>query len=258
MTSLENFRCIWWHFIFSNFPSRFFSSYHNEKRTELHHNCPISHQHHHGGILIEFAFSVPIIISLLFFVSDHYRFYELKDKVKSSAYLVASMVQQIGNTKENKQLTKSDLAYISYASCLNLFHTNTMFNPWQFGIYYAMLCHYVKRINSNNYQYQYNCATMSTGNAPNNNSMFLNCSSGSKSLAQVKNMHPDLVCDKDGDERVLITTHYRKANKFNKNKLGFFILDPRISTSVDGMTNNFFTYEVVITPKPGLFPVKSD
>ena len=168
------------------------------------------------------------------------------------------MVQQIGNTKENKQLTKSDLAYISYASCLNLFHTNTMFNPWPFGIYYAMFCHYVKRINSNNYQYQYNCATMSTGNAPNNNSMFLNCSSGSKSLAQVKNMHPDLVCDKDGDERVLITTHYRKANKFNKNKLVFFILDPRISTSVDGMTNNFFTYEVVITLKPGLFPVKSD
>ena len=56
-----------------------------------------------GGILIEFAFSVPILVGLLFFLCDHYRFYELKNKVKSSAYLAASMVQQITNNRTNKQ-----------------------------------------------------------------------------------------------------------------------------------------------------------
>ncbi|MBQ7674714.1 MAG: hypothetical protein IJT36_09465, partial [Alphaproteobacteria bacterium] len=73
------------------------------------------------------------MISLLFFLCDHYRFYELKNKLKSSAYLAASMVQHISNTRTDKQLTVNDLARISYASCLNLFHTNTMFNPWPFS-----------------------------------------------------------------------------------------------------------------------------
>ena len=50
---------------------------------------------HKGGILIEFTFSIPICIFLLFFVADHYRFYELKSKVKTSTYLVSSMIQQL-------------------------------------------------------------------------------------------------------------------------------------------------------------------
>ena len=71
------------------------------------------------------------------------------------------MLQQLKNTKTDKQLTKFDLANVSYSSCLNFFHTNSMFPPCPFGIYYALVCHYVKRINSNCYKYQLCYATTS-------------------------------------------------------------------------------------------------
>ena len=219
---------------------------------------------YHGGILIEFAFSIPILISLLFFACDHYRFYELHDKVKTSTYLAASMVQQIGNARSNKQLTSKDFSMISYASCLNFFHTNTMFNPWPFGIYIAIDYYYVKRLSKNEYQYQQCWGTSSKGNSPLN--MTQNCENlKTISLDDVKDLHTDLVCNKDGEERVLIECCYRRVVGFHKSRLGFFLLEPKSKSGRHGPKDssnswniyNFFVYQLVITPKPGLFPAKN-
>ena len=213
---------------------------------------------HKGGILIEFTFSIPVCITLLFFVSDHYRFYEMQNKLKSSAYLAASMLQQIGNTKTDKQLTKKDFANIAYASCLNFFHTNSMFRPWPFGVYYVLACYWVKRINSNSYQWQHCYGTTSTnGTSP--AEMNQKCKDiETKTLSQIETAYPDLVCSKDGDERVLIEVIYRKTSGFDKKKLGFFILEPKVSKpALDNNSNNAFIFYLVITPKPGLFPGKN-
>ena len=75
---------------------------------------------------------------------------------------MASMLQQLGNTKTDKQLTINDLGRISYASCLNLFHTHSVFKDWPMGIYYCVVYYYVKRIDADNYTYQY--LWISTGN----------------------------------------------------------------------------------------------
>ena len=215
------------------------------------------YRYNKGGILIEFTFSIPVCISLLFFVNDHFRFYELKNKIKTSTYLAASMIQQIGNTRTDKRLTKKDIARITHASGLNFFHTNTMYNPWPFGIYYLIDCFYVKRINSNNYQYQE--VWGSTTSAKTLNDMGSATSVTTKTLAQVEAMCPDLICDKDGDERVLIEGNYRSkvadVSKFDKSKLGFFLLKPKNTKGTDGSTRPLFLYKLVIVPKPGLFPV---
>ncbi|MBQ7673933.1 MAG: hypothetical protein IJT36_05345 [Alphaproteobacteria bacterium] len=71
------------------------------------------------------------MIILILFACDHYHIHELQNKLKAPAYLAASIVQ-IANTRTDKQLTLNDLVRITYASCLNLFHTNTMFTPWIF------------------------------------------------------------------------------------------------------------------------------
>ena len=57
---------------------------------------------------------------------------------------------------------------------------------------------------------------MSTGIAPNNGSMCCGCNSYTKSLSQIQAISSDLVCDKDGEERVIIACHYRKASNFKK------------------------------------------
>lgn len=208
---------------------------------------------HKGGILIEFTFSIPICIALLFFVNDHYRFYELKNKVRTSTYLIASMIQHVANTRSDKQLTKGDIGRIAYASCLNFFHTNTMFSPHPFGLYYVANIYYVKRVNGDNYQFQKSYGTTYSATTPSKMGKADDVSS--KTLAQIEDIDKDLVCDKDGDERLLIECFYRKK-QFNKNMLGLFVLDPPTNRSIDGMTNNVFINRLIITPKPGLFPVK--
>ena len=204
---------------------------------------------HKGGILIEFTFCIPLCIILLFFVNDHYRFYELKNKIKNSAYLAASMIQNLGNTRTDKQLTISDLARITFASGLNLFHTNTMFNPWPFGIYYYINYRYVKRLEVNSYQYLLFWVSSIGGTGPGNINKGINTSS-TKTANQVRNMHPDLICHKDGDERLVVEVCYRRKS-FDKSKLGFLLMVPQNS----GTGSNLLQYQFVITPKPGLFPV---
>ena len=207
---------------------------------------------HHGGILIEFAFSIPIVILLLLFVNDHYRFYELRNKVKSSSYLAASILQQLGNIKSNKQLTRDDFARISYASCLNFFHTNSMFTPWPFGVYFIIDYFWVKRISENTYQYQKCCGSTIRTGSPFFGFFNRYCENvQTKTLDQVQKLHPDLVCDKDGDERLWLSCRYRKIN-FTKSKIGFFFIEPISKNNWEDL----IAYQLVISPKPGLFPAE--
>ena len=212
-----------------------------------------------GGILIEFAFSIPVFIILLFFVSDHYRIYELKNKLKTSAYLAASMTQQISNTRSDKQLTAADLARITYACCLNFFHTNTMFNPWPFGISYSINFIYVKRLNSNSYQYQSSWGSTESGVSPVNMGRYVG-GIPTKKLSEIENVNTDLVCSRDGEEKLFLNCTYRRMLNFDKSKIGLFLLDPQMVKGGMHTTNRYpdlLYYQIVISPKPGLFPARN-
>lgn len=210
-----------------------------------------------GGILIEFAFSIPVCIVLLFFVSDHYRIYELKNKLKTSAYLAASMTQQISNTRSDKQLTAADLARITYACCLNFFHTNTMFNPWPFGISYSINFVYVKRLNSNSYQYQSSWGSTESGVSP----VDMGRSSiSTKKSSEIENVSTDLLCSRDGEEKLFLNCTYRRMLNFDKSKIGLFLLNPQMVKGGMHTTNRYpdlLYYQIVISPKPGLFPARN-
>ena len=179
------------------------------------------------------------------------------------------MIQQVTNTRTDKQLMLNDIRNISFASCLNFFHTNTMFNPWLFGIWYIAHFYYVKRLSSDSYQYQKTVGGTCNGtskilnkrvnvNGSSINDMITHLyATTTLTQAQVEAMHPDLVCQNDGEERVLIDCVYRRASGFNKRKLGFFIMNPPNAKAADNSTDNVCVYPLVITPKPGLFPVKT-
>ena len=110
------------------------------------------------------------------------------------------MIQNVSNTQSDKQLTAADLARITYASCLNFFHTNSMFNPWPFGIGYSIDFWYVKRLNRNNYQYQESWATTEGGT-----SMVKAVDNPqTKTLREIENKSTDLVCNNDGEERLIL------------------------------------------------------
>ena len=237
------------------------------KRSISHHKDNTCY--HRGGILIEFVFSIPIVITLIFFVNDHYRFFELKNKLKSSAYLVASMVQNINNVKSDKQLTLTDIKMICFASSLNLFYTNSMFPPYPIGIKQCVYFHYVKRISRNEYKVQ-QIWTNAEENTTSVNTIRGGMTSGTNlqtwELSKVIDRCSGLECFNDGEERLLINVWYDsnvwldpikyQENAVNR-RLGLFILRPiwgRNGYQTDNKGN--FSYLLVITPKPGLFPIK--
>ncbi|MBQ7674398.1 MAG: hypothetical protein IJT36_07820, partial [Alphaproteobacteria bacterium] len=135
----------------------------------------------------------------------------------------------------------------------NLFHTNTMFNPWPFSIFFAIDFDYVKRVSENEYYYERNWGTTDSGDSPQN--MFRgkdthNTSNVKYTKSQVASIYPNLICNKDGEEKLLISCYYRNApTGVDNSKLGFFILNPKIDWYS-------FSYKILITPKPGLFPTK--
>ena len=172
------------------------------------------------------------------------------------------MIQQLGNTRTDKQLTIDDFARITYASGLNFFHTDTMFSH-AFGIYYLMYFFYVKRDSENSYQFQSGYTTTSPKESENTLinrlNRFADKTATGKTKSYIESIHSDLVCEKDGEERVLLECFYHKYG-FNKSKLGFFLLEPSWGIAERAKHNargNFF-YKLVIIPKPGLFPIKSE
>ena len=192
-------------------------------------------------------------------MNDHFRFYELREKIKSSTYFISSMLQNISNTRSEKQLTYSDMRRIVYISCFNLFHTKAMFSPYPFGIFYIVHFHYVKRVNNNEYIYnKFIAHTGRGGSVPMVSGMtgYL-AKNETKMLSEIRELHPDLVCNKDEEERLLIISAYgaTQYTRFNKSKLGFLIFEPNFAT--DTSLGNFF-YKLVITLKPGLFPLKNE
>ena len=166
------------------------------------------------------------------------------------------MIQQINNNKSDKQLIKSDMGRIAFASAMNFFHGQSIFDPWPFGVYYVLDCFWVKRIDSDTYQYQESWgSTYGTTTDPNKIGSYYSVSTIDAN--KVKSIHPNLICNTNGEERLLVECVYKKKNPFySKNKLGFFILEPQWMKSTDGSTISIFVYHTIITPKPGLFPVK--
>ena len=166
------------------------------------------------------------------------------------------MIQQVANTRTTKALTLKDIINVSYASCLNFFHTNTMFSPWKFNVFPVAYYFWVKRIDSSNYQYQSCYASGYYGKTPAGMNQHFDTVK-TKKISDIQAMHPDLICDKDGDERVCIEYVYRfPPSPYDPKKLGFIIMRPsRSAKSIAGTDRSIFRYTIVITPKPGLFPI---
>lgn len=71
-----------------------------------------------------------------------------------SAYLAANMIQHVTGNRADKQLRLQDFGRITYASFFNFSIANFAFSSNPFGIQPAIELFWVKRINSDSYQYQ--------------------------------------------------------------------------------------------------------
>lgn len=184
------------------------------------------------------------------------------------------MIQQITNNRTRKWLDYNDLRHITLASCFYFFHTNTMFAPYALGVRPTVRYYYVKRLSSNEYEYQ---LTVSFPAKQGVTCIGYNDDQPRKTANEIEEIDSSLLCDKNNEEKVLILYYYcyspsTNTTYYNKNKLGFFILSPTKTTNADASTylgeayrfansipkivNGSFVYKIVFSPKPGLFPIQ--
>ncbi len=126
--------------------------------------------------------------------------------------------------------------------------------PWPLGICYYVHFSHAKRISANEYQISdsywciYNATTFKAELA------YSNLVTRTKDHLQKR--APELICQNDGEEKLGIYCTYRP--KGNKKNLRFLIRQPMtfpFATLLIGFSA-LFVGTVVITPKPGLFPLK--
>lgn len=92
-----------------------------------------------GAILIEFAFAVPVLFSLIYYISDLATYKSHIQKMEFCTHCMVNILQNISQQRSNKAITKQDFIYATYAA----------FNCW-FG---GDLRQYGARPNQQNYYY---------------------------------------------------------------------------------------------------------
>ena len=75
-------------------------------------------KHSKGAILIEFAFAVPIMIMLLYYIHDLVRLKQIQRRMQFCGEIMVNMLQNITQNRENKAVTKTDYAHSMYAAFL--------------------------------------------------------------------------------------------------------------------------------------------
>lgn len=254
--------------------------------------CGVFNQNYRGGVLIEFAFSIPVCIILLFFACDHYRFFELRNKVRTSSFLLASMLQNYGNVKNTKELTIDSMKSLIVVSAYNFFHTGSMFYPYPFGLSWAGTISYVKKLSADSYYLQqYNLDTnigdTDSRNLPRLADRITCTRSSGKNIntIQLLDISEDLAIDKVNGEKIVIdvafkavgdkgdspigamfggnvptennqqntTTNTVQNENQNNQTINNYFNKGKLGLFILNARNGNFRNVVIVTPKPGLF-----
>ena len=105
-------------------------------------------KHSRGAILIEFAFAVPIMIMLLYYIHDLVRLKRFRSQMQFVAHQMASMLQNVSQNRTDKEITKNDIRYVASASYLTIFPGTSQFTvaDWtsKYGYNPMLFIFYVK------------------------------------------------------------------------------------------------------------------
>lgn len=102
-----------------------------EKRLLRKNNC--------GGILIEFTVCIPLMIILALYINDVNRLKRIEARMRFASHEIASILQNVTSTRENKNITQNDIINATYAASLSVFLENPLLNVVPGRCRYAVL-----------------------------------------------------------------------------------------------------------------------
>ena len=79
-----------------------------------------------GAILIEFAFSVPVFLALIYYLHDVPKVNRYNEQMKFVSYQLAQILQTTSKYRANKAITKRDLQYATDAAYLSIYPGTSM------------------------------------------------------------------------------------------------------------------------------------
>jgi Flp pilus assembly protein TadG len=228
-----------------------------------------------GAILIEFAFAVPILITIIYYVHDLPKCVRIQERMEFVAHEMVNMLQNCSQNRGDKKITKNDIKHAVAGAYLTVFPGKTMYTTSDRTAPLGYVSHghvYAVRGNGNGtasvlwcirFHNAYDCPS------PSQIVLDLPWNSLVKRLTNSipSNIYPDLKIQ--GTELKIIvecTFHYIRvptcgykftdgrlcADVSSKTAFGFLILTPPgISDSIRG--GSYFHSVVIFTPKSGLF-----
>lgn len=234
-----------------------------------------------GGVLVEFAISIPVLISVLYFSFDLPKHKELINRMKFATYCGVNMIQNISKKRASKKITKIDLAEVAFSVGLPIWKAGHKWmcnnsNLYPLGQQVIMNVFYIKGTGSNNckivwhrgvFSHMHNGRKYPSYTTSFSNSTLYSRFSVGSSYSASK-IHPDLKNIKKDEVKILleVNVHSRPSLKRRSGMyawgvsssvskpppflFGYMMLPPSGSGS-----GNYYFYPafVVFSPRNGLF-----
>jgi len=219
------------------------------------------HLRSRGAILIEFAISIPVLLTILYYTYDLPKYVRIKEKVEFCAYCYVNMVQNISQNRENKRITLTDLGNIIAASSLPYFGGGTSqygggdIQSYTHGFFPHPMLLFVKGLDNGKAKIMWivkamwfppggSAATTSASDASYH--CLVNWNIG-------RELEPSAVCEgfsiKPGEIKMVLDYYFfSSTDTVPAAKWGLLILAPQKET-----VWGYFHRVVIFIPKPGLF-----
>ena len=222
-----------------------------------------------GAIIIEFAFSIPVFIALIYYLHDVPKLQRYQQQMDFVAQQVAQMLQNVSQQRTNKRITRQDMINVVRAAYLTIFPGISMLAPKKdtipLGFFVHCLIYYIKGEPNGKASTKWVLLFYITQGPYVNVSIYKDIS-GQQSVAPSV-ISPSLTI-KNGEVKMLVVSELQYAKPFSfadgrkcrdvsfREAFGFLIHDPRpYDTNGHSHTDlcNFFTSHTIFTPAAGLF-----
>ncbi|MDR2766108.1 MAG: pilus assembly protein [Holosporaceae bacterium] len=235
-----------------------------------------------GSVLIEFALTAPVLLTILYFAMDVPKHARECEKMRFSTYCAINMIQNLTQKRDDRRITRLDMAYIFSTSMISFFGGggNIQYgtsNEHPLGYWPSSRLYYIKGVGDNKAKIIWKLQSTGPLSAPGD--PMPEFSTVADEATTVKGnfnseidssaILPDLTI-RDGEVKMIYEVSLcTKSNITNprggiwwtgdeppRSFWGFYLLKPTRTFYDDSSSprvHAYFTRATVFTPSPGLF-----
>ena len=213
-----------------------------------------------GAILIEFAFAVPVLFSLIYYIQDLARYKQIQQRMQFAAQEIASNLQNIARVKSST-ITSNDMlnairaANLSFCPGMTQYSQNDYWSGAPLGYIPVTRIHYVKGTGSSSAEIKWLCrchtwdvnqyrVAQQTTKEYNKNETKIKSWIGAP-----YDIYPDLTIN-EGEVKIIVEHKLHAYNDKDGKILGFYFLNPVTSNTGEQV---LFNSIVIFSPVPGAF-----